>query len=411
MEIRIDSIEAAIAQIARGGMVVVVDDPDRENEGDLVMAADRITAEAVNFMASEGRGLICAAMREQRLDQLRIPAMVECSGDHFGTAFRVPVDSADRVSTGISAPDRARTIAALAEPGSGPEDFVRPGHVFPLAARDDGVLVRAGHTEASVDLCALAGLREAGVICEIAADDGEMARLPDLRIFADRHGLPLVTIADLIAYRRSRTRLIQRVASAPLPVGGARFQATGYRDLLDGREHVALTLGDVGAAAAPLVRVHSECLTGDVLGSERCDCGDQLRRATEKIAAEGVGAIVYLRGHEGRGIGLLEKLRAYEMQDRGLDTVEANLALGHPSDRRDYGIGMQILCDLGIAEMRLLTNNPAKRAGLEGHGLKVRGCVPLLTPVNRDNVTYLRTKEDRLGHTLDSIAHPHEALL
>lgn len=394
------SIEQAVAAIASGGMVVVVDDPERENEGDLVMAAEHVTPQAVNFMATEGRGLICVPMCRKRLDDLGIPPMVTRNTDPKGTAFHVSVDARDMTTTGISATDRANTIRALADPTSRPEDFTQPGHVFPLSAREGGTLTRAGHTEAAVDLCEMAGLTGTAVICEIASADGEMARLPNLTRFATEHGLPLVTITDLIAHRRQREKLVRRVAQAKLPVQGLPFRAVGYCETVGEREHLALVLGDVRQIDAPLVRVHSECLTGDVLGSERCDCGSQLRAAIGMIAAEGAGVVVYLRGHEGRGIGLLEKLRAYELQERGLDTVDANLALGYPEDRRDYGIGMQILADLGISEMRLITNNPAKRAGLEGYGLTIRERIPLTGMATPDNLRYLRAKRDRMGHVM-----------
>ncbi|MCW3016662.1 MAG: 3,4-dihydroxy-2-butanone 4-phosphate synthase [Solirubrobacterales bacterium] len=386
--------------MAGGGMVIVVDSADRENEGDLVMAAEKVTAADVHFMASHGRGLICVPMREARLAQLDLPPMTTSNSDPHGTAFHLSVDHVG-TGTGISASDRATTIAALADPRCVATDFNRPGHVFPLGCREGGVLTRAGHTEASVDLAVMAGLAPAAVICEIADDDGEMARLPALLDFGREHGLPVISIDDLIRERRQHTKLIVRVSEARLPLAAGMFTAIGYRDLLDGREHIALTYGAVQAHRAPLVRVHSECLTGDVFGSQRCDCGQQLDLALEMIVDEGAGAVVYLRGHEGRGIGLLEKLHAYRLQDRGLDTVEANLALGHPNDRRDYGLGMQILSDLGIHEMRLLTNNPAKRAGLEGYGLSIVDRVPLVAPFNSESAVYLATKRDKMGHLLD----------
>jgi 3,4-dihydroxy 2-butanone 4-phosphate synthase/GTP cyclohydrolase II len=402
-------IEAAVAAIARGEMVVVVDSPDRENEGDLVMAAEKVTPEAVNFMATHGRGLICAPMLPGRLADLGIEAMVANGTDPHGTAFHVGVDRRAGATTGISAADRAATLAALADPASSAADFTRPGHIFPLAARAGGVLRRAGHTEAAVDLAQLAGLRPAGVICEIMAADGRMARLPDLLAFAAEHGLLVVAISDLIAHRRARERLVERVAEARMPLRDAEFTAIGYRDVHDGREHVAMVLGDVRAPGV-LVRVHSECLTGDVFGSQRCDCGAQLDRALALIVAEGRGVVVYLRGHEGRGIGLHNKLHAYRLQDRGLDTVDANLELGLPSDRRDYGVGMQILADVGVGPLRLLTNNPAKRAGLEGHGLTVLERVPLRTAPTPENVRYLAAKQRRMGHLLDvDIAPPRAA--
>ncbi len=395
------TIEQAAAAIARGEMVVVVDSPERENEGDLVMAAEKVTSQAINFMATHGRGLICVALTAERLDQLAIGPMVLENTDPKGTAFRVSVDHRTRATTGISASDRASTIAALADPRSRPDDFTRPGHVFPLAYREGGVLRRAGHTEASVDLARIAGFQPAVVLCEIAGEDGEMARLPSLQRFARLHGLPVIAISDVIAYRRRHERLVVRVSEAKLPLDGAQFTAIAYNEVLEHREHIALVLGDVRGVDGVLVRVHSECLTGDVFGSRRCDCGVQLKLAIDKIVADGRGVIVYRRGHEGRGIGLSAKIHAYRLQDAGLDTVEANLALGYPSDRRDYGIGMQILRDLDVGSMRLMTNNPAKRAGLEGYGLSVLERVPLLTPPTPENARYLSTKQARMGHVLE----------
>jgi 3,4-dihydroxy 2-butanone 4-phosphate synthase / GTP cyclohydrolase II len=397
---RLASVEEAVGAIARGEMVVVVDSKDRENEGDLVMAAERVTPAAVNFMATRGRGLICVPMLSERLEALGIPPMVLRNGDAHGTAFHVSVDHRDG-STGISAADRALTIRALADPSTDPRSLAQPGHVFPLAYQRGGVLKRAGHTEASVDLALMAGLSPTAMICEIASNDGTMARLPELLEFAARHRLVVLAITDLIAYRRRSERLVERVSSARLPLDAGEFRAIGFRDHLDGRDHVALVHGDLRSVEAPLVRMHSECLTGDVFGSRRCDCGRQLELALGRIADAGVGAVVYLRGHEGRGIGLLEKLRAYELQDGGLDTVEANIHLGHPADRRDYGIGMQILADLGISRLRLLTNNPAKRAGLEGYGLDVVGCVPLVPDPTPESVTYLHTKVTKMGHLVE----------
>lgn len=396
------TIDMALAAIARGEMVVIIDSPERENEGDLMMAAEHVTPAAINFMATEGRGLICAPMSQEDLDRLGVPPMVARNTDPKRTAFHVSVDHRDMTTTGISASDRANTIRALSNPRSRGLDFTQPGHVFPLAYRRGGVLKRAGHTEAAVDLCRMAGLSGTSVICEIAGVDGEMARLPSLLEFAERHGLVIISIADIIAHRWKSEKLISRVSEAVLPLEQGTFTAIGYRDRVDDQEHVALVMGDVGDRPGVLVRMHSECLTGDVFGSRRCDCGAQLISALDAVAREGCGTVVYLRGHEGRGIGLLEKLSAYALQDRGLDTVEANLALGHPPDRRDYGIGMQILVDLGIREMRLLTNNPAKRAGLEGYGLIVQDRVPLRTTATAENVQYLRTKRDRLGHIFDA---------
>jgi 3,4-dihydroxy 2-butanone 4-phosphate synthase / GTP cyclohydrolase II len=401
---RLASVEQAVAAMARGEMVVLVDAPNRENEGDLVIAAEHVTPAVINFMATQGRGLICVPMLRERLQELHLPPMVADSTDPKGTAFHVSVDHRERVTTGISATDRTATIRALADPASQPGDFTRPGHVFPLAYQAGGVLRRAGHTEASVDLAVMAGLSPATVICEIAGDDGEMARLPRLLDFADEHGLAVLAISDLITYRRRREKLVRRVSEARIPLDQGVFRAIGYSDDIDGREHIAFVMGAVDEAPDVLVRMHSECLTGDVFGSRRCDCGPQLRLALEMIAVEGLGAVVYIRGHEGRGIGLLEKLHAYQLQDGGLDTVEANIALGHPGDRRDYGIGMQILTDLGISRMRLLTNNPEKRAGLEGYGLEIVERVPLITAPTSENLRYLDAKQHKLGHHL---ALPH----
>ena len=395
------SIEEAVAAIARGEMVVVVDSPARENEGDLVIAAEKVTPAAINFMATEARGLICVALLRERLDLLGIAPMVADSTDPRDTAFHVSVDHRTLNTTGISASDRAATIGALVDPASRPADFTRPGHVFPLAYREGGVLKRAGHTEASVDLARMAGLSPAGVICEIAAENGEMARLPALLEFARRHRLLVVAISDLIAYRRRREQLVTRVSEARLPLEGAEFTAIAYEEPLTGQEHLALALGEIGDGEDVLVRVHSECLTGDVFGSRRCDCGRQLELALRRIAAEGRGVLVYLRGQEGRGIGLAGKIHAYRLQDGGLDTVDANLELGFPSDRRDYGTGMQILRDLGVASMRLLTNNPAKRLGLEGYGLSVAERIPVVTEPTPENAHYLATKQARLGHLLE----------
>lgn len=393
-------IDDVAAALARGEIVVLVDSPDRENEGDLVIAAEHVTPAAVNFMATQGRGLICVPMLAERLEALRIPPMVSGSRDRHGTAFHVSVDHRHLATTGISARDRAATIAALAADETAPGDLAQPGHVFPLAYRQGGVLVRAGHTEAAIDLTQIAGLRPAAVICEIAREDGEMARLPTLLAFARRHGLLVAAISDLIRYRRRREKLVARVGEARLPLEQGEFRVIGYRDLTDGREHLAVVLDEIAGDQPPLIRMHSECLTGDVFGSCRCDCGRQLHLALDMIAAEGRGAIVYVRGHEGRGIGLLEKIHAYALQDAGLDTVEANLRLGHPADRRDYGIGMQILQELGISRLRLLTNNPAKRAGLEGYGLTVTERVPLVADPRPDSTPYLNAKATRLGHLL-----------
>jgi 3,4-dihydroxy 2-butanone 4-phosphate synthase/GTP cyclohydrolase II len=394
------SVAEAIEAIRAGHMIVLVDSPDRENEGDLVVAAESVTSAAVNFMSTHGRGLLCCAMKPERLEQLGIPPMVSKAGDAHGTAFHVGVDHRHLTSTGISASDRAHTVRALADPAASGSEFVQPGHVFPLAARPGGVLRRAGHTEGSVDLAELAGFEPAAMICEIVGDDGEMARLPALLEFGAHHGLLVAAISDLVAYRYRRESLVERVSEAWLPLDRGRFRITAYRDKLFGLEHIAAVYGDIEAASEPLVRVHSECLTGDVFGSRRCDCGRQLKLAIEMIVDEGAGAVVYLRGHEGRGIGLANKIHAYALQDTGLDTVEANLELGHPIDRRDYGIGMQILRDLGIHRLRLLTNNPAKRAGLEGYGLSVVDRVPLVSEPSAEAADYLAVKAAKLGHLL-----------
>jgi 3,4-dihydroxy 2-butanone 4-phosphate synthase/GTP cyclohydrolase II len=390
---------SALAALRAGQMVLLVDAVDRENEGDVVMAAEFATSGGLNFMAKHARGLICVPMGAKRLDELEIPPMTTRNRDPLGTAFHVGVDDASAASTGISASDRAAVIRRLADPRSVPGDFTQPGHVFPLSSRAGGVLERAGHTEASVELMRLAGLSPTAVICEVAADDGEMARMPDLQCFAYEHDMPLVMIEDLIEYLRKRP-VVARVQSARMPLPMGQFEIVGYRGSDDGREHVALTLGDLSAPGVPLVRLHSECLTGDVFGSRRCDCGAQLELALARIAEVGRGVVVYLRGQEGRGIGLLEKLRAYDLQDAGLDTVDANTALGHPVDRRDYDVGAGILLDLGVTRLRLMSNNPAKRAGLLACGLDVVEQVPLVTDPTPDNAHYLETKRTRLGHIL-----------
>jgi len=395
----LDPIESAIADIRQGKIVIVLDDEDRENEGDLVMAAEKVTPEAINFMRKEGGGLICVSLPGARLDELQIPAMVADNTAPLGTAFTVSVEARGRVTTGISAHDRANTILALLDPDATPADFLRPGHTFPLRARDGGVLVRAGQTEASVDLARLAGLFPGGVICEIMDDDGTMMRLPRLREFGKRHGLKLVTVKDLIAYRLQHEKLVQRIAEFALPTDYGEFRGVAYESDVDKVCHVAMVFGQIGDGKDILVRVHSECLTGDALHSLRCDCGAQRDAALAAIAAEGRGVLLYLH-QEGRGIGLAYKLRAYALQDRGADTVEANVLLGLPADKRDYGIGAQILLALGVREMRLLTNNPKKISGLDGFGLRIVERVPIDTAPTKYNAHYMETKREKLGHML-----------
>jgi 3,4-dihydroxy 2-butanone 4-phosphate synthase/GTP cyclohydrolase II len=398
-----DAIEDAIADIRAGKMVVVLDDEDRENEGDLVMAAQAATPEAINFMRKEGGGLICVPLPGRRLDELQIPQMVSENTALHETAFTISVEARGLTTTGISAHDRAATIKKLLDPDARPSDFLRPGHTFPLRAREGGVLVRAGQTEASVDLARLAGLYPAGVICEIMAADGTMERFDGLRAYADRHGLKLVSVKDLIAYRMRNEKLVKRVAEFDLPTTKGNWQGVAYETTIDVNTHVALVMGEIGDGKDLLVRVHSECLTGDALHSIRCDCAAQRDGAMDLIAAEGRGVLLYLR-QEGRGIGLANKLRAYELQDKGADTVEANVALGLPVDKRDYGIGSQILADLGVKEMRLITNNPRKIFGLEGYGLKIVGRKPMQTAPTRYNRHYMDTKRAKLGHIFDEAA-------
>ena len=399
MEKQFDSIESVIADIRRGRMVILVDDADRENEGDVIMAAEFVTPQAVNFMAKHGRGLICVPTTTERLKQLGIEEMVKQNRDSFKTAFQVSVDAAKGISTGISAADRAKTIAIMANPTAVPDDLVQPGHVFPLRARPGGVLQRAGHTEAAVDLAVLAGCRPITVICEIMNDDGTMARLPQLRKFAKTHKLKIATIADLIEFRRKREKLVERVEVVKMPTDYGDFDLHLYRSRTDGQHHMALVRGDVAGKKGVLVRVHSECLTGDVFGSRRCDCGPQLHQAMKQVADAGAGVVLYMR-QEGRGIGLAPKIKAYKLQEQGYDTVEANAKLGYGMDLREYGLGAQILCDLGLKTIRLLTNNPKKVVGLEGYGLKIVEQVPIRVKANPHNEGYLKTKREKLGHLI-----------
>jgi len=399
---RFNTIDEAIEDIAKGKMIILVDDEDRENEGDICIAAEKVTPEAINFMAKYGRGLICLSLTPERVEALKLPMMSEDNTSSFGTAFTVSIEAKKGVTTGISAHDRAKTILTAIDPATRPEDLARPGHVFPLRARPGGVLQRAGQTEGSVDLARLAGLYPAGVICEIMNDDGTMARVPQLMEFAKTHKLKIVTIKDLIHYRMRTERFVKRVAEVSLPTEFGEFKAIAYANSVDSNIHLALVKGDISASDRVLVRVHSECLTGDVFGSRRCDCGPQLHKAMQIIQKEGKGVILYMR-QEGRGIGLANKLRAYELQDKGLDTVEANIRLGFKPDLRDYGIGAQILVDLGIRQMRLMTNNPKKIIGLEGYGLKIVERVPIETKPNEKNISYLKTKKKKLGHLLENV--------
>jgi 3,4-dihydroxy 2-butanone 4-phosphate synthase/GTP cyclohydrolase II len=394
-----DELPAVLADLRNGRMVIVVDDADRENEGDLVMAADKITPEAVNFMAKFGRGLICVPTTDERLRQLGVEEMVSQNRESFQTAFQVTVDAAHGITTGISAADRAKTIQIMADPRSSADDLKKPGHIFPLRAKAGGVLQRAGHTEAGVDLARLAGCRPVGVICEIMNDDGSMARLPELRRFAKKHHLKLCSIEQLIAFRRASEKLVERIESIQMPTDYGDFILHLYQSKVDGNHHLALVKGDVRGQEGVLVRVHSECLTGDVFGSRRCDCGPQLQAAMKQIEQAGAGVILYMR-QEGRGIGLPAKVQAYKLQERGLDTVEANLKLGFPMDLRDYGVGAQMLCDLGLKKIRLLTNNPKKLVGLQGYGLEVIEQLPIRVKANPHNANYLKTKRERMGHLL-----------
>jgi len=396
------SIEDAVDSIRAGKMVIVVDDANRENEGDLTIAAEKITPEAINFMARYGRGLICLSMTPERLDELDIPLMVSQNSSQFETAFCVSIEAKGQTSTGISASDRAATVRVALDPATRPSDLARPGHMFPLRSRTGGVMVRAGQTEAAVDLARIAGLYPAGVICEIMNEDGTMARVPQLTKFAKRHGLLMVTIADLIKYRTRTESLVRRVASAKLPTDFGDFRIFAFESLVDKQTHVAMVYGEIGDGKNVLVRVHSQCLTGDVLHSIRCDCGAQLDAALERIAREGRGVLLYLH-QEGRGIGLANKIRAYELQDEGFDTVEANERLGFKADQRDYGVGVQILRDLGVRSMRLLSNNPRKLVGIEGYGLSVSEWLPLEIPASESTRRYLKTKKEKLGHKLSSV--------
>jgi 3,4-dihydroxy 2-butanone 4-phosphate synthase/GTP cyclohydrolase II len=400
-EVAFATIPEAIEEFKAGRFVLIVDDEDRENEGDLVIAAEYCTPAQVNFMAREGRGLICMPMLGRRLDELKIPMMVLRSPQTMSTAFTVSVDARDGITTGISAADRALTIRKLIDPNTRPEEIIQPGHLFPLRYVEGGVLRRAGHTEASIDLARLAGLYPAAAICEVMADDGTMARLPQLRRLSERHGIKMITVAQLVEYRRRTETLVRRAVETELPTEFGTFKVIAYESLVSDEHHLAVTKGDLRTGDPALVRMHSECLTGDVFGSLRCDCGEQLHMALRQIAEEGRGVVVYLRHHEGRGIGLVPKLQAYNLQDKGMDTVEANVHLGFPPDTRDYGLGAQILVDLGLSKIRLLTNNPGKRAGIQGFGLEVVERVPLMAPTTEQNARYLRTKQEKMGHLLD----------
>jgi 3,4-dihydroxy 2-butanone 4-phosphate synthase/GTP cyclohydrolase II len=396
------TIPEAIKDIKNGKFVIVVDDEDRENEGDLVMAAEKVDAAAINFMAKYARGLICMPMTGERLEALRIPMQVSNNTSKFGTAFTISVEARDGVTTGISASDRARTVQVMVDPRTRPEDVAMPGHMFPLRARDGGVLVRTGQTEATVDLARMAGLKPAGVCCEIMNKDGSMARMPQLEVFAKKHGLKIISVADLIAYRYGNERLVTKVAEAKLPTKFGNFRVIAYKSTTDPAEHLAVVMGNVASDEPVLVRVHSQCLTGDVFHSMRCDCGEQIEMAMKRIADEGRGVVLYMR-QEGRGIGLHNKIKAYALQDKGMDTVEANLSLGFKADQRDYGVGSQILADLGIRKMRLMTNNPKKMSGLASYGLEIVEQLPITTDPNQHNRRYLQTKQKKLGHLLKVI--------
>jgi 3,4-dihydroxy 2-butanone 4-phosphate synthase / GTP cyclohydrolase II len=397
------TIEEAIEDIRSGRFVVVVDDPDRENEGDLTIAAEHVTPEAINFMATHGRGVICLCLTEERVEELQLRLLASSHESRHGTAYTTTIDAREGITTGVSAADRAHTVKVAIDPASTPHDLIEGGHILPLRARPGGVLQRAGQTEAAVDLARLAGLTPAGVVCEIMKDDGTMARVPDLAEFCERHGIRMVTVADLIQYRRRTEKLVERVVSVRLPTDYGEFQAVAYRELLTGKQHLALVRGELAGRENVLVRVHSECLTGDVFHSLRCDCGEQLEQALARIATEDVGVLLYM-AQEGRGIGLLNKLRAYELQERGLDTVEANVELGFPADSREYGFGYQILADLGLSTIRLLTNNPRKMEGIESYGLRVVEQVPIEVLPNDENRGYLAAKREKLGHLLGRVS-------
>lgn len=397
----LSKIEDAVNDIKQGKMVIIVDDEDRENEGDLTMAAEKITPEAINFMATYGKGLICVPMLGEDLEHLNLPLMVPQNTAPLSTAFTVSVDYLKGTSTGISASDRSATIKALIDPDTKPEDLGRPGHIFPLKYMDGGVLKRTGQTEASVDICRIAGLKEAAVICEIVGDNGEMARMPDLEIFAKTHDIKIITVADLIKYRRTHEKLIERIAEAKIPTSYGDFRIVSYSSMVDQADHIALIKGEIDSSKPLLVRVHSECLTGDVFGSNKCDCGDQVEIAMEQISLEGSGVLLYMR-QEGRGIGIHNKIKAYALQEQGYDTVDANVQLGFPPDPRQYGIGAQILEDLGVRKMRLITNNPTKRVGLEGFNLEITETIPIIAKYRKENIDYMDTKRTRMGHLLDS---------